>query len=86
MGFSAVPLIDSLGYSHISFYVSIMVLLLTPISIFFAYAMLGFGFSPAQCAAYFVGGVIDTQWLQECLKSVGIYTDKGATNDNSSSK
>lgn len=34
MGFSAVPLIDSLGYSHISFYVSIMVLLLTPISIF----------------------------------------------------
>lgn len=29
---------------------------------------------------------IATQWLQECLKSVGIYTDKGATNDNSSSK
>lgn len=86
IGFSAVPLIDSLGYSHISFYVSIMVLLLTPISIFFAYAMLGLGFSPAQCAAYFVGGVIDAQWLQECLKSVGIYTDKGATNDNSSGK
>lgn len=63
IGFSAVPLIDSLGYSHISFYVSIMVLLLTPISIFFAYAQLGYGFSLAQCWRYFLIGVVEKQWL-----------------------
>ena len=58
-------MLDMYGYStsDFRFYTGLCFFVSLSVSIFFAYAQLGYGFSLAQCWRYFLIGVVEKQWL-----------------------